>query len=63
MPTFARPSFHKAKQFDEDDIFSFDNDRDRSGFADVLRENALLISGVSLVLVAVCMAISIVPGS
>ena len=62
MPTLARPSFHEAEHFDEENMFSFDNERSRSGFAELLRENALLISGIGLVLVAVCMAISIVPG-
>ncbi|MES0879873.1 hypothetical protein [Roseibium sp. SCP14] len=62
MPTFARPSFHQAEHVDEEDIFSFDNAQPHTGFAEFLRENALLVSGVGLVLIAVCMAISAVPG-
>ena len=60
MPTIVRHSFRNTECFDEDETFHLEQDPAPAEPGKLLRENALLISGIGLVLLAVCMAITTV---
>ncbi|MCV0423840.1 MAG: hypothetical protein K5905_00050 [Roseibium sp.] len=60
MPTFVRQTCQNTECFDEDETFPLEQDPAHAGLGYLLRENALLISGFGLVLLAVCMAVSAV---